>query len=288
MTAHDPTGPARSPMKRTMHLASRTAIITGGAGGIGRAIAASLARRGCHLVLADIDEAGLQRTAELIAQPGLRVSCHRLDVGDAEAVADFPNEVRGTHRDVDLLVNNAGVALGGTFEQVSDDDFEWLFGINFRGVVRMTRAFLPLLMSSDDARIVNLSSIFGLMAPPGQTAYAASKFAVRGFSDSLRHELRGSSVGVSVVHPGGIATSIADSARMPPGLSAEERARQRAAFNKLLKLAPEVAGETIVRGIERRKSRILVGADAQLMALLARIAPVSAWRVIERLLLRSG
>lgn len=271
-------------MKRTMRLAGRTSVITGGAGGIGRAIAASLARRGCHLVLVDIDEAGLQRTAELIAQPGLCVSCYRLDVADAEVIANFPNVVRATHPRVDLLVNNAGVALGGAFEQVSDDDFEWLFGINFRGLVRMTRAFLPLLMSSDDARIVNLSSVFGLVAPPGQTAYAASKFAVRGFSDSLRHELRGSSVGVSVIHPGGIATAIADSARLPAGISAEEQARQRAAFNKLLTLPPEVAGEIIVRGIERRKSQILVGTDAQIIALLARIAPISAWHVIERLL----
>lgn len=273
-------------MKRTMHLANRTAVITGAAAGIGRAIAASLVRRGCNLVLVDIDEVGLQRTAELVGQPGLRVSCHRLDIADAEAIAAFPNEVCTTHPGVDLLVNNAGVALGGAFEQVSEDDFEWLFGINFRGVVRMTRAFMPLLMVSDDARIVNLSSIFGLVAPPGQTAYAASKFAVLGFSESLRHELRGSSVGVSVVHPGGIATAIADNARMPAGISAEERARQRVDFNKLLKLSPEVAGETIVRGIERRKSRILVGTDAQLMALIARIAPVSAWHVIERFLLR--
>jgi NAD(P)-dependent dehydrogenase (short-subunit alcohol dehydrogenase family) len=269
-----------------MQLASRTAVITGGAGGIGRAIAASLARRGCHLVLADIDEVGLQRTAEIIAQPGLRIDCYRLDLADAEAIAHFPNVVRAMHPAVDLLVNNAGVALGGAFEQVSDDDFEWLFAINFRGLVRMTRAFLPLLRSSDDARIVNVSSVFGLVAPPGQAAYAASKFAVRGFSDSLRHELQGSSVGVSVIHPGGIATAIADSARLPGGISAEEQARQRADFNKVLRLPPEVAGEIIVRGIERRKSQILVGTDAQIIALLARIAPVSAWQVIERLILR--
>src|SRR4051812_33639536 len=125
-------------MKRTMHLESRTAVITGGAGGIGRAIAASLARRGCHLVLADIDEVGLQRTAELIAQPGLCVDCSRLDLADAEAIGLFPNVVRATPPAIDLLVNNAGVALGGAFEQVSDDDFEWLFEINFRGLVRMT------------------------------------------------------------------------------------------------------------------------------------------------------
>jgi NADP-dependent 3-hydroxy acid dehydrogenase YdfG len=174
-------------MSTRMQLENRTAV-TGAASGIGRSLAEVLARRRCHLALADIDDAGLQRTAELIAMPGLRVSCHRIDVADAEAVARFPPIVQASHPGVDLLFNNAGVALGGSFEQVSEGDFEWLFGINFRGVVRMTRAFLPLLKVSDDARLVNVSSVFGLMGVPGQTAYAASKFAVRGFSESLRHE----------------------------------------------------------------------------------------------------
>jgi NAD(P)-dependent dehydrogenase (short-subunit alcohol dehydrogenase family) len=266
-----------------MKLENRTAVVTGAASGIGRALAGALARRRCHLALVDIDDAGLQRTAELVAAPGLRVSCHRLDVADAEAVAGFPQVVRASHSGVDLLFNNAGVALGGTFEQISDADFEWLFGINFRGVVRMTRAFLPLLKASDDARIVNLSSVFGLIGVPGQTAYAASKFAVRGFSEALRHELEGSRVGVTVVHPGGIATSIADSARVPAGASAEEVAHARAAMRKLLKLPPEVAGETIVQGVERRKARVLVGRDAEVIALLVRVAPVSYWQLITRL-----
>ncbi len=125
----------------------------------------------------------------------------------------LPHRYAAGHRGVDLLVNNAGVALGGTFEEVAEADFEWLFEINFWGVVRMTRAFLPLLRRSEEARIVNLSSVYGLIAPPGQTAYAASKFAVRGFSNALRHELAGTSIGVTVVHPGGVATAIANSAR---------------------------------------------------------------------------
>jgi NAD(P)-dependent dehydrogenase (short-subunit alcohol dehydrogenase family) len=264
-----------------MNLENRTAVVTGAASGIGRGLAAALARRRCHLALADIDEAGLQRTAELVAAPGLRVSCHRLDVADAEVVASFPEVVRAGHPGVDLLFNNAGVALEGTFERVSDADFEWLFGINFRGVVRMTRAFLPLLRASDDARIVNLSSVYGLMGPPGQTAYAASKFAVRGFSEALRHELRGSRVGVTVVHPGGVATSIADNARVSAGISAEEAARIRAVARRLLKLPPEVAGETIVQGVERRKARVLVGSDAKVISLLVRVAPVSYWRLLR-------
>lgn len=271
-------------MAGMMRLDQRTAVVTGAASGIGRAIAMSLAWRGCHLALADLDEAGLAQTAEMLAASRVHISRHRLDVADADAVASFPDLVRAEHTGVDVLVNNAGVALGGTFEQVSDTDFEWLFGINFRGVVRMTRAFLPLLKASDDARLVNLSSVFGLIAPPGQTAYAASKFAVRGFSESLRHELKGSSVGVTVVHPGGVATAIADRARRPADLPTEEAARQRAEARKVLRLPPEIAGETIVKGIERRRARVLVGSDAKILSVIERVAPVAYWPMLERLM----
>ena len=160
-----------------------TAVVTGAAGGIGRGIATALARRGCHLALADIDDATLARTAGEIAALGGRVSRHHLDVSNAAEVAAFPERVLAEHPGVDILVNNAGVALGGTFEQVSETDFEWLFNINFWGVVRMTRSFLPHLRRSKEARIVNLSSIFEIIAPPGNAAYCASKFAVRGFSE---------------------------------------------------------------------------------------------------------
>jgi NAD(P)-dependent dehydrogenase (short-subunit alcohol dehydrogenase family) len=269
-------------MADRLRLQGRTAIVTGAASGIGRAIALSLARRGCHLALADVNEAGLAQTARFARAPGLVVSEHRLDVADREAVVAFPARVAAEHASVDLLVNNAGVALGGNFEQVSDDDFEWLFGINFWGVVRMTRAFLPALRASDDARIVNLSSVFGLIAPPGQAAYAASKFAVRGFSESLRHELQGSRVGVTVVHPGGVATAISDNARVPAGASSEEIARRRAAFKKHLRLSPEIAGEAIVRGVERRKHRVLVGVDALALTMIERVAPLSYWKLLGR------
>src|SRR5271170_983203 len=209
-------------MPERMKLANRTAVVTGAAGGIGRGIAISLARRGCHLALADINEVPLAETAKLVATPGLRISLHRLDVADRAAVAALPAQVLAQHPGVDILVNNAGVAIGGTFDQVSESDFEWLFEINFWGVVRMTRAFMPTLKASDDARLVNVSSVYGIISPPGQTAYSASKFAVRGFSNALRHELVGSALGVTVVHPGGINTSIARNARVPKGVSAEE------------------------------------------------------------------
>jgi len=267
-------------MSDPMRLSGRTAVITGAASGIGRAVARSLAKRGCHLALADVNEAGLAETARLVASAGLRVTEHRLDVADADTIAGFPARIADVHPGVDVLVNNAGVAVGGNFEQVSAADFEWLFDINFWGVVRMTRAFLPVLRASNDARLVNVSSVFGIVAPPGQAAYAASKFAVRGFSESLRQELADSTVGVTVVHPGGVATSISDSARVPDGLTDEQIARRRAAFKKHLKLPAEVAGETIVRAIERRKPRVLVGNDALALAAVERVAPVGYWKVL--------
>ena len=267
-------------MSEQMRLERRTAVITGAAGGIGRAIAVSLARRGCNLALADIDEAGLAGTAELAS--GVNVSRHLLDVADRAAVAEFPDIVAAEHQGVDVLVNNAGVAVGGTFEQVCEEDFEWLFEINFWGVVRMTRAFLPLLRASNDARVVNISSLYGIVAPPEQAAYAASKFAVRGFSEALRHELEGSGVGVTVVHPGGVNTSIAEKARIPAGVTEDEIARRRERYRKLLRMPPEVAGETIVRGIERRQPRILVGSDAKVVSLIERMLPVSHWKLLAR------
>lgn len=270
-------------MAERMRLSDRTAVVTGAANGIGRAIAVSLAKRGCHLALADIDEDGMAGTAELTRAFAVRVSRHRLDVADRVAIAEFPAFVAAEHGGVDVLVNNAGVAVGGTFEQVSDEDFEWLFEINFWGVVRMTRAFMPLLHASDDARVVNLSSIYGVIAPPEQSAYSASKFAVRGFSEALRHEVEGSKIGVTVVHPGGIATAIAEKARIPAGVTEEEIARRRERYRKLLRLPPEIAGETIVRGIERRQPRILIGSDAKTISLIARLLPVSYWKVLVRL-----
>lgn len=233
------------------------------------------------MALTDIDQAGLAETAASL-DDAEGCTQHLLDVADPSAVADFPQQVLACHPGVDLLVNNAGVALGGSFEQIAQEDFEWLFGINFWGVVRMTRAFLPALRASSEGRLVNLSSIFGVIAPPGHTAYVASKFAVRGFSESLRHELRGSGVGVTVVHPGGVKTAIARNARAPRDAEGRRLVQARATFESRLRLAPHVAGEAIVRGVERRKPRVLVGSDAKAAALIERLAPVSYWRVIGR------
>ncbi|TXM74576.1 SDR family NAD(P)-dependent oxidoreductase [Methylobacterium sp. WL12] len=268
------------------NLENRTAVVTGAASGIGRALAVGLAARGCNLALADRNVAGLEETERMIATNRVRISRHALDVADREAVAALPAVVEAAHGGLDLLVNNAGVAVGGTFDDVTEADFEWLFEINFWGVVRMTRAFLPLLRAQPEARIVNLSSLYGLIAPPGQTAYAASKFAVRGFSQALAHELAGSSVGVTVVHPGGVATSVADSARLPAHMAPEEAARGRAAANSLLKLPPERAAAIILAAVERRQGRVLVGTDAKLVALIERLVPVSYWSLIQKLIPR--
>lgn len=269
-----------------MKLRGRTAVITGAASGIGRGTALALAKRGCNLAIADLNEDGLAETAALAEKHGVKVTRHPLDVASREQVESFPDKVLAEHGRVDLLFNNAGVAIGGTFEQVAEEDFDWLFEINFHAVVRMTRAFLPLLRSSDGARIVNVSSIFGIIAPPGQTAYSASKFAVRAFSESLRRELEaeGAKIGVTVVHPGGVNTSIAKNARPPRGVNDIDLDAQKARFEKFLRMPPENAGEIIVSGVERERPRVVVGNDARFMALVERVAPVSYWKLLGRAL----
>ena len=260
------------------------AVITGAASGIGAALAVDLARRGMHLALVDLNAAGLDATAAQARTAGVTVSTHAMDVADRAAVAALPAAVLATHGHVTALVNNAGVAIGGLFEQVDASDFDWLMDINFGATVRLTRAFLPLLARESAAQLVNVSSIFGIIAPPAQTAYSASKFAVRGFSESLRHELEmaGSPVGVTIVHPGGVRTSISENARLAKGLDAADVARERANWRSLLALAPEKAAEVIAVAIERRDPRVLVGQDAKAAALVQRLFPVTYWKHVAR------
>lgn len=268
-----------------MKLDGRVAVITGAGSGIGRGLALALAKRGCALALADVSQARLSETAALIR--GVQTSMHRLDVADREACLALPQAVLAEHGRADILVNNAGVAIGGTFEQVDEADFDWLMEVNFRAVVRLTRAFLPHLRAQDEARIVNVSSLFGLIAPPGQTAYCAAKFAVRGFSESLRRELEeaGSPVGVTVVHPGGVNTGIARNARPPRHVSNEEAAlidSEKERFQKFLRMDPAKAGEIIAEAIARNRPRVLVGGDARLAGLIERIMPVNYWTLLKR------
>jgi short-subunit dehydrogenase len=261
----------------------KTAVITGAGSGIGRALAQALASRGCHLALADINAVNLHETAALVRPSGVRLSTHTLDVASREGVAAFPELVTQAHPTIDLLFNNAGVAVGGHFLETTEADFDWLFEINFHGVVRMTRAFLPMLLTRPDAHIINTASLFGIIAPAGQTHYSASKFAVRGFSDALRHELEGTSVGVSAVCPGGVATSIATSARFSTNLSQETIAHQLAKSRRLLRKPPAVAAEIILAGVERRRPRILVGTDAKLGYWVERLMPTKYWALFKRL-----
>jgi short-subunit dehydrogenase len=260
------------------------AVLTGAASGIGAALAANLARRGMHLALVDLNPVGLEAAAAQARAADVTVSTHVLDVADHAAVAALPAEVLARHGRVTALVNNAGVALGGMFGDVDADDFDWLININFGATVRLTRAFLPVLAREDAAQLVNVSSIFGIIAPPGQTAYAASKFAVRGFSESLRHELEmsGSPVGVTLVHPGGVRTAIAENARLAKGLDGAEVARERANWRSLLALSPDKAAEIIAVAIEQRAPRVLVGNDAKGAALVQRLFPVGYWKHVAR------
>jgi len=265
-------------------LPGTVAAITGAGSGIGRALALHLAGRGCALALADVNERGLAETAALADKtPAPRVTTHVVDVSDFAAVQRFADEAVQQHGGVQLLVNNAGVALGGTFAEISLEDFAWLMGINFWGVVHGCKAFLPILRRQPAAHIVNLSSVFGLAAPPGQTAYAASKFAVRGFSQALSGELRGTPVRVSTVHPGGIRTNIAVNARVGAGVNLGDAGRMQAArkqWEKLLRMPPEQAAGTIVRGIERDRARILIGNDARLLDILARLFPAGVGSIL--------
>lgn len=264
----------------------RVAVITGAGQGIGSALALALASRGCDLALSDIDTESLAATAAKARAMGVTVSEHRLDVSDAAAVARFPLTVLDAHPRVNLLFNNAGVAMMGDFEQVSLEEFEWLLGINLFGVVRMTKAFLPVLKRQESAHIVNISSVFGLISPAGQAAYCTSKFAVRGFTEVLRHELEDTAVSVSCVHPGGIRTGIAAHARRAAAVDSAMQAAAIAQFDKLARTTPEQAAERILRGVARGEKRIVVGADARLFDWLQRLMPIAYWSLLKRLVRR--
>jgi short-subunit dehydrogenase len=260
------------------------AAVTGAAGGIGRALALELAARGADLALADRDEAGLASVAAEIGNKQ-KVTTHRVDVGEPADIKAFAQAAIAAHPSLNILVNNACVALMGQFCEIDQSQMEWLMNINFWGTVHATRAFLPHLATRGEAHIVNLSSIFGIIGPPGQTAYSASKFAVRGFSESLRHELQmaGSPVRLSVVHPGGVATNIARNARTG-SLMADNARRAEAIdrFDKVATKSPGVAAMRIIHGIERNEPRILIGSDARFMDLLQRFRPTAYWAVMAK------
>ncbi|MGY2067482.1 SDR family NAD(P)-dependent oxidoreductase [Blastococcus sp. SYSU DS0619] len=264
--------------------AGGTAVVTGAASGIGEALAGQLAGRGSHLVLLDRDAERLAAVAGRIRadHPGLRVATHVVDLADDAATARVAEALVAEHPETTLLVNNAGVALGGRFDQVTLEEFEWVMAINVRAVVRLTHTLLPVLKTHAGAHVVNVSSVFGIFAPAGQAAYAASKFAVRGFSEALRHELAEDGIGVTVVHPGGIRTRIAETARTGSGVSPAEYEEGRKQFAKLLRMPPEDAAAQIVAAIERRRPRLLIGWTAKVPDVLVRLLPGTYWRLIAR------
>jgi len=263
------------------------AVVTGAASGIGRALAVRLAQEGASLAIADVNASELDETVKILEQISRsrdKVSAHIVDVSDKERVAGFAREVVEAHGGAQLLINNAGVGLFGMAEQLSIEDIEWLMGVNFWGVVYGVKHFLPILRRQPQGHIVNISSVFGIVGPVGQSAYAASKFAVRGFTEALRHELAGGSVKVSVVHPGGVKTNIANNAKLGAGANRAAVDRERAIFNMAARTSPEAAAARIVRGVMRDEERILVGADAWVIDRLQRWAPVKYWKLFEKMI----
>ena len=276
---------ARKPVRP---LAGRPVMITGAASGIGRSLARRLSDLGSPVAIADIDEAGLKETARTLPGP---VLVRVLDVRDAADQRRFAAEVLqwlpslASRPPLAAVFNNAGVAVASSVLDADPDDDEWLRQINFDGVVHGTRAFLPILVEQDEGVIVNTSSVFGLLGMPYQRAYCASKFAVRGFTDALRQELRGTGVRAVTVHPGGVRTNIARSARVRKDPEGRGRSQEQMAaeFEALLRTTPDRAAEIICRGIDRGKARILVGPDAYVFDALARVAPTHYYGVMERL-----
>jgi NAD(P)-dependent dehydrogenase (short-subunit alcohol dehydrogenase family) len=265
----------------------KVVVITGAGSGIGRALAVRLTELGAHLALSDIDAKSVEETAELCAGHGRDIWTTRLDVTEREAVIDYAHDVRAFFSTVHQVYNNAGIAFYGEVERQSFKEVERVLDVNFWGTVYMTKSFLPYLIASGDGHVVNVSSLFGLITYPGQSAYCASKFAVRGFTEALRQEmlLARYPVRVTAVHPGGIKTGVARNAGAAPGLDAAAIAR---AFDRRLALhTPEMAADTIVRGVHEQRARVLIGAEAKALDRLGRIAPAGAQRfgaVLSRLL----
>lgn len=265
---------------KTLH--GRVAVVTGAGSGIGRGVALALARQGSHLALADSDPARLRQTATDARVLGSSVTTHVLDVADRRRMEDFSGEVLDAHGRVHVVVNNAGVTVVHTVAGMDLDDFEWLMGVNFWGVVYGSTLFLPHLLAQEEGHIVNLSSVFGLVGVPGQSSYCASKFAVRGFTESLRAELAGTAVGVTSVHPGGVDTDIVRSARFgdPVGGATREELAER--FRQAAMTTPERAGQLIVAAIRHNVPRLLVGPDAKLLDKVQRLLPTRCSGLMQR------
>lgn len=262
----------------------KVAVVTGAASGIGRALAELLNRRGCHLALIDVQGDALEALAQTLrasSEAERRISTHVVDVADKEAMMAMTDEVIAHHGEVHLLINNAGVSVTAPFQEHSLEDFEWLVGINLWGVVYGCKFFLPHLMRQPEAHIVNISSIFGIIGLPTQSSYAATKFAVRGFSESLRHDLAETTVRVTCVHPGAIQTNIVNASRIH-GAKVPSRARIQRFFDRI-GTPPSYAAAMIVGAVERDQARLLINRETYLLEALKRILPVWPSALVNRL-----
>ncbi len=270
--------------------AGATAVVTGAASGMGEQLAHQLAGRGATVVLLDRDGDRLERVAAAVqaAHPGARVEVHVVDLAQTERIAPLVAEILATHSRIDLLVNNAGVALAGRFDQISLEEFDVVLRVNLTAPVTLTHHLLPALAAAPGGHVVNTSSLFGLIAPPGQSAYAASKFGLRGFSEALRAELAGRGVGVTTVHPGGIRTRIAETAPAGEGVDPDEVAAGRAVMARLLTYPPERAAAQILRAVEHRRPRLLIAPSAVVADVVARALPVGHARALGWLLRPRG
>jgi len=265
-------------------LYNKVAAVTGAGSGIGRALALELARQGCHLALSDVNTDALAETAALLRATSVNVTTDTLDVADRSAVFKWAEKVVADHQRVNLIFNNAGVALSGTVSDLSIEDYEWIMNINFWGVIYGTKAFLPLLEQSGEGHIINISSIFGLASQPMMSGYNASKFGVRGFTEGLRQDLElvKSAVSCTCVHPGGIKTNIARDARVGKSVQALTGANHDqtiAKFEKMFIHTPEKAAQTILGAVRKNKRRVLIGSDARLFDALIRVAPTGYQKV---------
>ncbi len=262
----------------------KVAAITGAGSGIGRALAIGLANAGAHLALSDINATTLEETAQKVRALGARTTTATLDVSKREAVYAWADAVVKDHGRANLVINNAGVAVGSLIEGVSYEDFEWIMGINFWGVVYGTKAFLPHLRAAGEGHIVNLSSIFGIISVPGNGTYNASKFAVRGFTEALRQELdmTGGSVSCTCVHPGGIKTNIARDSRISDnlkGVLVKDLEAGKRDFEKMFITSPTQAATTILNAVRKNKRRVLVGPDARAIDAMSRLLPTAYQRL---------
>lgn len=268
---------------------NKVVAITGAASGVGRALAIELARHGAHVSLCDVDTIGLNQTLQRMRaqRTDVRVLMRQVDVADRAAVFAWRDATLTEFGCVDIVINNAGVSVSSRVEDLSEADLRWIVDINWWGVVHGTQAFIPALKLRPSASLVNISSVFGLVAVPTQAAYNATKFAVRGFTEALRHEFEGTPLHVMCVHPGGIRTNIVRHARnheMPDGSTDAARAIQD--FDRIARTSPEQAARIILRDILARRPRCLIGADARFLSLLARLFPVRYWSVLRPALKR--